>query len=118
MNSRALLVVTLVGFGGCAGIPLPKDKLTDSPGGLIFNGYAKTNIDCFMCHNGNGQGTMRGPSLADKVSDGSDQEIIDVIKNGDGRMPAHKDRLSDEEVGQILAWLRTSFPATAKTAKP
>ena len=121
MNLRLVVVLASLSAAGCAGIALPKEKLTDSPGGLMFNGYTKTNIDCFMCHNGDGRGTMRGPSLADHVVDSSDEQLSDVIKNGDGRMPAHKDRLSAEELAQILTWLRTNFPSPAKpesAAKP
>ena len=120
MNLRLVVVVSLCA-AGCAGVALPKEKLTDAPGGLMFNGYTKTNIDCFMCHNGDAKGTMRGPSLADPVADNSNEQLTDVIKNGDGRMPAHKDRLSEEEIAQILTWLRGNFPTPAKpesAAKP
>ena len=114
MNLRLSLLLSSLCAAGCAGIPLPKEKVADSPGALIFNGYTKTNVDCFACHNGDGAGTMRGPALGDRVRDNSDPQLIDVIKNGDGRMPAHKDRLSDEEIGQVIAWLRSSFPTPAK----
>ena len=111
MNPRLPLLLASLSLAACAGIPLPKDKLVDSPGGLIFNGYAKTNIDCFACHNGDAHGTLRGPSLADYVHDSSDSQLADVIKDGQGRMPSHKDRLNDEEIAQILAWLHGTFPS-------
>ena len=112
---RFLLFASLC-LMACAGVQLPKEKLTDAPGGLMFNGYTKQDVACFTCHNGDAKGAMRGPGLADEVVDKSDEQLSETIKNGDGFMPAHKDRLNEEEIGQILAWLHTTFPAPAKPA--
>jgi mono/diheme cytochrome c family protein len=98
----------------CAGVQLPKEKLGDSPGALMFNGYTKAEVGCYACHNGDAAGTMRGPGLADHVRDDSDSQLAEVIKNGNGRMPAHKDRLTDDEVGQLVGWLRATFPTPVK----
>jgi mono/diheme cytochrome c family protein len=107
----ALSAVVLVFAASCAGVPLPKESLSD-PGALLFNGYTKEKVDCFRCHNGNGQGSGRGPSLAAKVPKKSDERLGKVIREGEGFMPDFKDNLTDEEVGQLIGWLRASFPQT------
>ncbi len=116
MNRPLTLWLAVSFLSGCAGVQLPKEKLTESPGGLMFNGYTKTPVDCFICHNGDAKGTMRGPSLAEKVVDDSDSQISETIKNGEGRMPAFKDQLSDVEIAELTTWLRTNFPAPVKPA--
>ena len=98
----------------CAGVQQPREKLGDSPGALLFNGYTKADVLCFTCHNGDGKGAMRGPPLATPMADMSEEQLVDAIKNGTNWMPAQKDHVSDEEIGQILAWLHTSFPAAPK----
>ncbi|MEW5737599.1 MAG: cytochrome c [Myxococcota bacterium] len=93
----------------CAGVPLPKESLSD-PGALLFNGYTKEKVDCFRCHNGNAQGSGRGPGLATRVPKKSDERLGKVIREGEGFMPSYKDDLTDEEVAQVIGWLRASFP--------
>ena len=112
------LIFASVCLMACAGVQLPKEKLGDEPGGLLFNGYTKADVACFSCHNGDAKGTMRAPGLADEVGDHSDEQLATTIKEGDGRMPAYKDRLNDAEVAQILAWLHTTFPTPAKPTAP
>src|SRR5687767_11995746 len=107
---RSLIFVSVV-LMACAGVQLTKEKLGDDPGALMFNGYTKPNVVvCYSCHNGDAKGSMRGPGLADEMAEHSDEQLRDVIKEGDGRMPAHKDKMTDEEIGQVLAWLHTTFP--------
>jgi len=101
----ALAAVTLT---ACAGVQLPKESLSD-PGALLFNGYVDEKVDCWNCHNGNGQGAGRGPNLAYKVPKKSDERLTQSIREGRGFMPAFR-HLSDEQVRQLIAWLRTSFP--------
>lgn len=114
---RSLIFASLC-LMACAGVQQPKEKLGDAPGALMFNGYTKADVSCYSCHNGDAKGTMRAPGLGDVFSDHSDEQLASAIKDGEGRMPAHKDRLNDAEVGQILAWLHTTFPAEAKPAAP
>ena len=114
---RALIFAAVLSMA-CAGVQLPKEKLGGDPGALMFNGYTKADVACFSCHGGDGKGSMRGPGLADEVEEHSDEQLRDVIKEGDGRMPAHKDRMSDDEIAQVLAWLRVSFPTPLKPAAP
>jgi mono/diheme cytochrome c family protein len=105
-----LLAAGLV--GSCAGVQLPKEKLQE-PGGLLFNGYTKPEINCHRCHNGDGTGTLRGPNLAKKVPTESDSQLTETIQKGKGLMPAFQEQLSPDQLAQLLGWLRARFPAVA-----
>lgn len=96
----------------CAGVPVPREKLGDVAGALLFNGYLKPDVTCYRCHNGEGHGTWRGPDLAQKVLGVDDARLTSSIRDGKGwGMPSYKDTLNDLEIGQLLAWLRTVPPA-------
>ena len=105
---RSVLVVLAVVGSACAGVQLPKEQLTE-PGALLFNGYVKTDADCWHCHNGDGKGA-RGPSLAVRVPKLSAEAIKKTIREGDGFMPKY-DTLSDDEVNLLTTWLQATFPA-------
>ncbi len=91
----------------CAGVPLPREQLTD-PGALLFNGYTRGTVDCFHCHNGDAKGA-RGPSLEHRVPRLGATGITKVIKNGSGFMPKYAD-MTDDEILQVVGWLKTTFP--------
>lgn len=95
----------------CAvGVQLPREELT-SPGALLFNGYTNPKVDCFRCHNGDGKGA-RGPSLIKRVPASSDEELRKVVTKGGRRMPSFGEKVSDDEVTQLVEWLRQAFPGT------
>ncbi len=98
-------------FSGCAGVPLPRESLTD-PGALLFNGYTKPEVNCFHCHNGDGHGA-RGPNLTGRVPGLTDEGIKNTIVDGKGFMPGFKGKITDEDIAQITTWLRASFPKPA-----
>jgi mono/diheme cytochrome c family protein len=107
MALRALLVSVAIGAVSCAGIPLPREGLSD-PGALLFNGYVRPDIDCYVCHNGDGRGA-RGPALLYKVPRLSPEKISRLIQSGSGMMPNYADKLSAEELAQLVAWLKLTF---------
>jgi mono/diheme cytochrome c family protein len=92
----------------CAGIPLPRESLT-TPGGLLFNGYTRLEINCYECHSGNGEGTWRGGRLTNQIPKMSDDEIVLAIDKGRHWMPSFRDKLSSEEKQQLVTWLRSQF---------
>jgi mono/diheme cytochrome c family protein len=91
----------------CAGVPLAREGLTD-PGALLFNGYTRADVDCYACHNGDGRGA-RGPALIFKVPRLSEDKIARTIRNGKGMMPKYGEKLSDDEVAQVVSWLKATF---------
>lgn len=111
----AILWVVLV-VSGCA--PLSRELVADSPGGLLYQGYTKPDIDCYRCHGGKATGSLRAPPLKAPTLEFSQEQLHDVIKDGDGGMPAFKDKLTDAEIDQIIDWLRTQFPSEKPAEKP
>ncbi|MHB8419960.1 MAG: c-type cytochrome [Myxococcales bacterium] len=96
-------------LAGCAGVQLPRASLNDDPGALLFNGYTKPDVACFKCHNGDGSGSGRGPSLATRVPKLTDEKIVETMDKGPGIMPSFKDTLTAAEKRQIVLWLRSRF---------
>lgn len=71
--------------------------------------YLFVEYNCYGCHGGLAGGAM-GPSLRDTVwkFGGTDEQILASIR--DGRplgMPPWKETLSDAQLGQILAYIRS-----------
>lgn len=106
---RSTVLVLAFVASSCAGVQLPKESLSE-PGALLFNGYVHEKVDCWHCHNGDGTGSAKGPALTRRVPKKSDERLVQVIREGKGKMPGFKDDLSDEEVTQLVTWLRAAFP--------
>jgi len=101
-DSRLLLFVALLATAGC-------EMFTSrSPGEKLWRER------CADCHGLDAQGNTpryMGENFADLTDDswrtgGDDYTISDVIRRGVfGKMPANSD-LTDEQVAEIVAWLR------------
>src|SRR5580704_5734502 len=89
----------LLGLGivGCAGTQTPPDRIS-SPGEALFNGRVKADVTCYRCHNGDGTGTLRGPSLARRIPKLTDEEIVAAIEEGPGFMPSFKGKMDDAQI--------------------
>ncbi|ARI76529.1 cytochrome c551 [Halobacillus mangrovi] len=61
--------------------------------------------NCASCHGGDLGGGM-GPSLQQVGSKYSAEDIVGIIKNGKGSMPA-QEQVSDEDAQLIAGWLAT-----------
>ncbi len=112
LASRLRRLCVASGLAFCAvachtGTALPAQSL-DSPGGRLFNGYVKSDVKCFSCHNGDGTGA-NGPNLAERVPKLSDEAILKAIDEGPSYMPSFKDKLTAGEKRDIIAWLRERF---------
>jgi len=96
----------------------------------IAIGKKKFGYDCAMCHgvNGDGKGDLaidmklkmidyRDPETLKNVTDG---EMFYVIKNGNGTMPSEADRLKDEDIWNMVNYIRSIPKASqaATTEKP
>lgn len=69
--------------------------------GELIYGYK-----CFMCHQKNAQDA---PHLAEfyKRSTPTDETLAALIRNGSERMPAFKYALSDDDIADVIAYLRS-----------
>ncbi len=74
-----------------------------------FNGHTLYGQYCLSCHGDNGSGEMaaipdlsRGQGLFQ-----SDQQLVATLKQGLGAMPAYQGLLSDEELVDVITYIRT-----------
>ena len=109
---KKLLLLTLIGCSQATSPPdsgtpkVVKSDVLKHPGERTYLMY------CASCHGYNGQGN--NGLGADFVNDKSrlakpDAELIDDIRNGEGRMPAWGGILSDQEIRDVLAYIRHKF---------
>ncbi len=72
---------------------------------------------CNKCHgqDGRGSGGLTGGNFVDEKSRlaKSDTELIEIIKEGKkgkiGTMPAHEDLLTDQQIRDVLAYIRATY---------
>jgi mono/diheme cytochrome c family protein len=69
---------------------------------------------CAMCHGADGSGsTSMGKSMGLKplgspdVQKMSDADLTALITNGKGKMPAYKGKLTDAQISDVVAYIRT-----------
>src|SRR5579862_7258078 len=76
-------------------------------------GEAVFKSNCAQCHGVDGAGTAAGRSLnvADlrsrAVQDQSDAQLEEIVKNGKENMPAFNGTLSDQQIAEVVAHVRT-----------
>lgn len=70
------------------------------------DGAAIYKSKCAMCHGANGEGkaAMKTVPFDQKVSD---VDMVKIIENGKGKMPAYKGKLSADEISQVVKFIRT-----------
>jgi mono/diheme cytochrome c family protein len=63
---------------------------------------------CAHCHGDGGVGAVKGPSLLDirKDKDWPPEKMTDQILNGGQKMPPFRESLTDDEIAQLVAYLR------------
>ena len=81
---------------------------------------ARTNFtkNCEACHGPNGEGgtvqvegkRLRVPSLkAAHAVKHTDEELLKIVTNGEEEMPAFKDKVSAEEITELVRFVRKNF---------
>jgi cytochrome c6 len=68
---------------------------------------------CAACHAADGSGAtaagkaMNIPDLrGDEVQKMTDDQLIDATTNGKNKMPAYKGKLTDDQIKQVVAYIR------------
>lgn len=88
---------------------------------IVSSGVAQTAPDgaslykshCVTCHaaNGGGRSTMKNTDLrAAAVQKLTDGQLLDVLANGQGKMPAYKSKLTTEQLAKLVSFIR-ALPA-------
>ena len=69
---------------------------------------------CQMCHGVDGLGNTPAGKVAKIVSfkdpsavNAPDADLIAIVKNGKNKMPPFKDKLSDDQIASVIAYIRT-----------
>jgi mono/diheme cytochrome c family protein len=64
---------------------------------------------CAMCHGADGSKSMMGakPLNGAEVQGMSDADLTGAIVNGKGKMPAYKGKLTDAQIKDLVAYIRT-----------
>ena len=78
--------------------------------GNVEDGHAVYQHTCVMCHSTQPGVKIVGPSLAGVLSGphaGATHAVQGTILNGKGKMPPARGRLSDQELTDLLAYLKT-----------
>jgi mono/diheme cytochrome c family protein len=80
---------------------------------------------CAFCHGAGGVGTVKAPSLVDirKDKEWPPDKMTDHILNGGQKMPPFRESVTDEDVSDLIAYLRAKNkplppPAPAQDSAP
>ncbi|MCB9569286.1 MAG: cytochrome c [Myxococcales bacterium] len=79
--------------------------------GNSANGGTVYTAQCAVCHmaDGTGNADANYPSLVEHAMHESDMDIVEVILEGEGAMPEFRSKLSDQEIADLLAYIRATF---------
>jgi len=68
---------------------------------------------CQVCHGPDGKGSAAGQKIGVKdfhspeVAKQSDEELFNATKQGKGKMPAYDKKLTDDQIKQLIKYIRT-----------
>jgi mono/diheme cytochrome c family protein len=82
--------------------------------GVRADGAGDFKAKCAMCHGGDGAGSsatgkalkVRDLGSAD-VQGQTDAQLNDIVTNGKGKMPAYKGKLTDEQIKELVGFIRS-----------
>jgi len=88
--------------------------LSTTPAHAQNDGAALFKAKCAACHGPDGKGdTSMGKVLkvrdlsSDDVQKQTDAELTAITENGKGKMPAYKGKLTDAQIKDLIAFIRT-----------
>lgn len=68
---------------------------------------------CQVCHGPDGKGSVAGQKIGVKdfhspeIQKQSDEELFDATKQGKGKMPAYDKKLTDDQIKQLIKYIRS-----------
>jgi mono/diheme cytochrome c family protein len=107
LTAAVLAALALAGCGGDGGGGGESDG--PPPQQVVDAGNASTGSEvfgqnCAACHGGKGEGGT-GPKLAGEADAADPETVVDQIRNGGGGMPSFGDRLSEQELADVSAYV-------------
>lgn len=96
-----LVVSAVVAFSGSAMAATKVDE-------KIYNGWKTyTRERCETCHGQTAEGSAAFPNLVEKLKTSTKEQFVEIVTNGKGGMPAHKDRAKVmENMDALYAFLK------------
>lgn len=120
---RPLRFASALAFSLCLAAPAyafsSHSKADEEAGAILFR-----NQDCSHCHTMDGVGGKKGPELTNVNIDKlwTAEKITRQILNGGQKMPPFSDALTDQQVAQVVAYLRArhrpALPPATTSATP
>ena len=110
--SLFLFVATTPGFAA----PAADQKADEQAGAILYR-----DKGCPQCHGAALEGNKKGPALADIRDDKEwpPERLTKQIMDGGPKMPPFADSLTDQEIAQLVAFLRAKDrPAPPPAAPP
>jgi Cu/Ag efflux protein CusF len=82
----------------------------------VLNGAEIYKTNCASCHNEKGEGSKKGISLiSGHALHHTEVEHIKQVTDGEGKkMPAFKDKLTTEQIAEVVKFLRTELQKNAE----
>lgn len=74
----------------------------------LTNGARVFHDTCAVCHGDNGTGLGSASDLSEVLPQMSDDEVKEVIRHGAPGMPSFRSTLSDDEIRDVIAYIRDS----------
>lgn len=110
----AALLVTLLAAAPAGALANSKTKADEMAGAEIFR-----KQDCAHCHGEAGVGGKKAPALTDIRKDKAwpPEKITSQILNGGKKMPPFSEALTDDQVAQLVAYLRAKHKPALPPAK-
>jgi mono/diheme cytochrome c family protein len=115
-NSFLILIAALILCAADPAAARGDSKSDEQAGAVLFR-----DKGCAFCHGAGGVGTQKAPALVNirKNKAWPPDKITSQIMNGGQKMPPFSDSLTDQEVAQIVAYLRAKHrPAPPPAANP
>lgn len=107
---RLIPALVLLVVGTPSGVFAQGSHAASHVSGSAENGQAVFQHTCVMCHSTQPGVKIVGPSLASVLRGphaGATHAVHEIILNGKGKMPAEKGKLSDQQMADLVAYLRT-----------
>jgi mono/diheme cytochrome c family protein len=109
-----LFLVACLGLAPTGARASSRTKLDEKAGAVLFR-----DKGCAHCHGEGGIGGAKAPSLADLPKDKAwpPEKITNQILNGGQKMPSFRESLEDEEVSELVVYLKARHRPVAPVSK-
>ena len=108
MKTTFALTITLT-IAAALGMACGTEPDASHPDGVAASGEALFTTNCTSCHGADARSGNARQNLPEAIADDGVDEIFSIISNGkdNGAMPAFADKLSEQEIADIIAWIKT-----------